>query len=48
MNLSLKPIGEHSYTWSEGFYLNQPKYKDGMRQLDWDTIKSIIEIGNIK
>lgn len=45
MDLNLKPIGEHSYSWSEGFTMcaNQPKYEGGMRQVDWDTVKTIIE-----
>jgi len=44
MNLNLKPIGEHSYTWAEGFFLSDmPKRAEGMRQIDWDTIKKIIE-----
>ena len=43
MELNLEPIQEHSYTWIEGFYIKPPTYKDGMRQLDWDTIHKIIE-----
>ena len=45
MNFNLKPIGEHSYTFSEGFSIcsYQPQYEGGMRQLDWDIIKTIIE-----
>ena len=46
LNLNLKPIGEHSYTWAEGFFLNMPKYKGGMRQIDWGTVKAIIESKN--
>jgi hypothetical protein len=43
MNLNLKPIDEHSYSWAEGFSVNMPRYESGMRQLDWNAIKTILE-----
>jgi len=44
MELSLKPIGEYSYTWAEGFaFTNKPMREEGMRQIDWETVKSIID-----
>ena len=42
MTFNLKPIGEHSYTWAEGLFLSHPDYKDGSRELDWDTIRNLI------
>lgn len=46
MELNLKPIGEHSYSFQEGFTLGSmmPKRKEGMRQIDWDTVKNILEM----
>ena len=43
----LKPIKEHSYTWAEGFELQSKvtKYADGMRMVDWDFVKELIESG---
>ncbi len=42
--LGLKPIGEHSYSWAEGFFLNSmPKYESGMRQINWDAVKEILD-----
>jgi len=45
MPLNLKPIGEHSYSWAEGFALAGLKRKDGSRQLDWDTIRILVDSG---
>lgn len=45
MTLNLKPIGEHSYTWAEGFLISQPNYHGGSRELNWDTIRSLIDSG---
>lgn len=42
-DLGLKPIGEHSYSWAEGFIINQPRYEGGMRQIDWDKVKYILD-----
>jgi len=46
MELNLKPIGEHSYTWAEGFTLCATKSArvEGMRQIDWDTVKTILDM----
>ena len=46
MELNLKPIGEHSYSWSDGFTIgaNMPARVEGMRQIDWDTVKTIIDL----
>lgn len=46
MELNLKPIGEHSYSFREGFTLcsMMPDRKEGMRQIDWDTVKAILEM----
>lgn len=46
MELNLKPIGEHSYSWADGFMLGltMSARKDGMRQIDWDTVKNILEM----
>lgn len=43
--LELKPIGEHSYSWAEGFttLANKQENEGGNRMIDWDKIKSIIE-----
>jgi len=44
IKLNLKPIGENSLTWAEGFMLaDMPRYEGGMRQLDWDKIEKILE-----
>lgn len=43
MNLNLKPIEEHSYSWTDGFLLaGMPERPEGMRQIDWETVKQII------
>ena len=46
MELNLKPIGEHSYEWGDAFTIlaNKPERKEGMRQIDWDTVKTILEM----
>ena len=43
----LKHIKEHSYSWAEGFELQSKveKYPDGMRMVDWDLVKELIESG---
>lgn len=50
MKTALKPIKEHSFTFSEGFTLlaNKPVRPEGMRQVDWDTVKTIIESGEFE
>lgn len=44
MKINLKPIKEHSYTWAEGFSLcaKMSTGEHGMRQIDWDTVREII------
>jgi hypothetical protein len=48
MRLNLKPIDEHSYSYDEGLTLAEDleDYKDGMRQIDWDVVKNIVESKN--
>ena len=43
--MNLKPIGEHSYTWAEGLMLGDTMLGrlDEMRQIDWDTVKEILD-----
>lgn len=45
MELNLKPIGEHSYSWEAGFALSEPNYKGGSRELDWNTIQTLVDGG---
>lgn len=46
MKLNLKPIEEHSYSFREGFLIGSliPSRKEGMRQVDWDTVKDILQM----
>ena len=45
MNANLKPIKEHSYSYMDGFSLagKMPEHPDGCRQMDWETVKALVE-----
>jgi hypothetical protein len=47
MNASLKPIKEHSYSYRDGFRFarRMPAHVDGCRQIDWETVKALMESG---
>jgi hypothetical protein len=45
MNINLKSINEHSYSFSDGFNIlaYKPSNSNGMRQLDWMTVKELLD-----
>ena len=45
MNVNLKPIKEHSYSYMDGFSIvgKMPAHPDGCRQIDWETVKALVE-----
>lgn len=44
-SIKLKPIEEHSYSFVDGFFLGfiMPDSEEGMRQIDWKTVKQLAE-----
>ena len=49
-SIKLKPIEEHSYSFVDGFFLGSimPDSEEGMRQIDWKTVKQLNQKNLIK